>query len=409
MLRVDLQDVKPGMVLALPVRNPRDVGKVLLRVGYALNPTTIARLFEFEVNHVWVRYPDLDVLCHFLNVDVISAQAVVVQRLTESFSKLQERVNAKLPYNQYRRSIRDLIHHLVRHPQAGIFLGEMTDAGRGDLMSHSSRVAYLSLLMGLKLEGYLVRQRRRIHPVVAKEVTALGLGAMLHDVGVTALPKEVYERFLKTGDDTDPEWREHPALGYKNTRGQIEPSATTVILNHHQRYDGSGYAGKGNPILEGDRVHVFSRIVALADHFDRMAYPPHRPAQPVVAALRDLLRDDVHGKFDPHVMRALLLVVPPYPPGSRVLLSDGRRAMCIDHTPADPCRPTVQVFEDVKEGDTSEINLGEILNLHECNDGLFISECEGQPVGDLNFPSPALIRNSAQGVILKRRGKVGLL
>lgn len=56
------------------MRNPRDVGKVLLRVGYALNPTTIARLFEFEVNHVWVRYPDLDVLCHFLNVDVISAE-----------------------------------------------------------------------------------------------------------------------------------------------------------------------------------------------------------------------------------------------------------------------------------------------------------------------------------------------
>ncbi len=400
---------EPGMVLALPVRNPNEFDRVLLKIGYCLNRPTIERLEELGVKSVWVRCPSLSGLRKFFNEDIIRSQAGIVRQIAGAFDTLQSQVNTKLPYHTYRKSIRDMIGHLVGNPRAAMFLGQLTDIHADGLIAHSSRVTYLSLLMGLKLEGYLVRQRKRINPVIAKEVTALGLGAMLHDVGLVQLSEPVKERYLATGDESEPQWREHPTLGYEMVRGQIDPSAATIVLNHHQRFDGSGYAGRSINVLDRERIHVFARIVGLAEQFDRMLHPPHLPAQPTVNVLRRLLSPEWLVRFDPHVMRALLSVVPPYPPGSAVRLSDGRVGICVDHVPVDPCRPVVRIVPDLDRIDPDSDLPDETVDLYEEEPTLFVTQCDGQGVSDLNFPKPALMQDQLQGLILKGRGKVGLL
>jgi len=408
-LRVDLCDAQPGMMLALPVRHPRDLNNVLLKVGYPLNEKTISRLDELGVNNVWVQYPSLEVLTKFFNEEIINSQIRVVTQITTAFAGLQTQVNAKVPYHDYRKSIRTLIHQLVRNPRAAMFLGDIAETKRNGLISHSSAVTYLSLLMGLKLEGYLVRQRRRVHPIHAKEVTAMGLGAMMHDVGVIPLPDHVYEKYLETEDESDLAWQEHPAIGYDMVRGHIEPSATTVVLHHHQRFDGSGYAGRGKPVVEGERIHIFARIVAVADQFDRMRNPPNLPLRPTVSVLKTLLSDEMAGKFDPQVLRSLLAVVPPYPPGSTVRLSDGRSGVCIDHIPLDPCRPVVQIISDDEKFDPNAALPGEAVHLFEQNEDLYVTCCDGQDVSELNFPRPALMKKNTAGLIIKQQGRIGLL
>jgi len=408
-LRVELDAAEPGMVLALPVRGKNGYGKVLLKIGYSLNAQTISRLQELKTGWVWVRCPSLNVLCKFFNEDIFNCKNQVVREIAETFDDLQNQFNTKLPYHAYRKSIREMIEHLVRNPQAAIFLGSLSDNGAEGLVGHSSRVTYLSLLMGLKLEGYLVRQRKRIHPVIAKEVTAMGLGAMLHDVGVLDLPEEVYTHYLETGDESDPQWREHPSIGFDRVRGGIDPSATTIVLNHHQRYDGSGWGGKRVAVLDRDRVHVFARIVGLADQFDKMLHPPHLPEQPTVKVLNELLQPEMAKLFDPHVVRSLLSVVPPYPPGSMVRLSDGRVGVCIDHIPVDPCRPVVQILPDIDKIDPDNMLPGEIVELYLEDETVFIVECDGNNVIPFNFPIPSLMKDQSQGLVLKRRGRVGLL
>lgn len=409
MLRVDLPDAEPGMILALPVRNPNDHNKVLLRIGYALNTETITRCQDLGVKSAWIRCPSLEVLCKFFNEDIINAQSQMTCQIAQVFTQLQGQVTTRLPYHAYRKSIGEMIQHLVMNPEAALFLENLSDSTSRSLVARSSRMAYLSLLMGLKLEGYLVRQRRRINSVIAKEVTSLGLGAMLHDVGITQLPEEVYNEYDATGDESDPQWREHPTLGYEMLRGKIEPSAATIVLNHHQRYDGSGYAGSSVPTLDRERIHVFARIAGLADQFERMVNPSNLPPQPVVAVLGQLLREALSNQFDPHVIRALISVVPPYPPGSAVRLSDGRCGICIDHTPVDPCRPVVQVVPDIDRIDPGETLPDESIDLFEEDPSLYIIQCDGHDVGNLNFPSPDIMRDLSKGLILKRRGRVGLL
>jgi len=382
------------MSLAIPIRHPKFLRRVLLKVGFELTNEAIDRLREMHIRMIWVKYPGLDYLDEMINPKVMETQGELVESISATFNQVEKQASAKISFASYTKSITELIESLVTNPKSAVFLGDIASGdGGADLMRHSSTVTYLSLLMGLKLDGYLIRQRKHIDPSRAKEVMSLGMGAMLHDVGIAQLSAEVRERYQETGNENDPAWREHPYLGYQLVRGSVEPSAATVVLNHHQRFDGSGYAGKDATLLDGQRIHIFARIVGLAEQFDRIRNPPNLPPQPTVFALGALLHEPLFAKFDPEVIRALLTVVPPYAPGTMLKLSDGRWAVAVDHVPSDPCRPIVQITPDPKHmspNDAGEV--GDIIELTNASPSLYVVEADGQDTSELNFERPALMQ-----------------
>jgi len=384
MLRVDLRRAKTGMRLALPVQNPSQPSRTLLKVGYELNPQVIKKLEEVGVRSVWVDYPSLSFLQQYADQQTVAAQNELVHQISDTFEKLQREAAAKLPYENYTAAIDELVDQLMSNPQAAVFLGDLASSD-DELMRHSATVTYLSVLMGLKLQTYMVSQRRHVEPGRAKDVTSLGLGAMLHDIGVPLLASDVRQQFEQTHDESDPAWQEHPALGFRAIRGKVDPSAATVVLNHHQRYDGSGYAGAEFPVLAGQRIHIFARVAAVADQFDRLHRPANLPQQPTVWVLHSLVTEPLASKFDPEVLSGLLEVVPPYPPGSIVKLSDERFAVVIDHKPEAPCRPTVQLIPDPAQLDPEQLPAGETLDLAEHAGRLEVVECDGTHVRGLNF------------------------
>lgn len=385
MLRVDIKSARPEMTLALPVMNPRLPGHQLLHIGYELTPAVIEKLDEMLVRTIWVDYPSLSFLAKYIDPDAIAVRANVVAQMRDTFESLQQTSAAKLNYDAYTDMISDLVDTVLSNPEAALFIGDLCEQDTDDeLMRSGSSVTYLSVLMGLKLEGYLIKQRKHVaDPNRAKRVIPLGVGAMLHDIGVTMLPKEVVDRYRETHDDTDPAWREHPALGFRAVRGRIESAAAAVVLHHHQQFDGKGYAGKDFPVQEGEGIHIFARIAAVADAFSRLSSPATGETMPQVWALSAMLSDKLRTRFDPNVLRALLEVVPPYPPGSRVTLSDGTEAVVIDHHIDDPCKPAVQRLPDntlPKPGQP----LGETVHLRE-HETLCIVACDGQRTEPYNF------------------------
>jgi HD-GYP domain-containing protein (c-di-GMP phosphodiesterase class II) len=389
LLRVRLHDARPGMKLALPVYHPQTPGQVLLRSGFELTDEVLERLLSLRVRVVWVGYPGLERLAERVSVDVQEAQVDVVRKVIDVFSQSQSQATARLDYSTYTQSVAQLVDQLVANPKSAIFLGDLADCQGQDLLRHSSSVTYLSALVGLKLEGYLVKQRRHVDPARAKSVINLGLGAMLHDLGVTRLPQEVREHYERTGDESDPDWQDHPRLGFVEARTRVEASAATVILNHHQRLDGSGYAGRDMPRLEGERIHVFARIVSLVDQFDRWRFDPaiDQP-RTTVEALSMLLAADQWPRFDKQAMAALLAVVPPYPPGTMVQLCDGRWALVVDHDPAHPCRPLVQEMPDPSQLQDAQGPLGEPFHLRDAPATLFVARADDTDVAGFNFVLP---------------------
>lgn len=385
MLRVEMTSAKRGMTLALPIVHPRYPKRVLLKVGYKLDDQSIGRAVDLGVKSIFVKYPALDFVEKFIDHEVIKAQGEVLEHITSAFEECQTKATAKLPYDNYCKSIGRMVQSLVGNPKAAVF---MDDLGGDGMMRHATAVTYLSVLVGLKLEGYLIRQRKHVDPARAKEVTSLGLGAMLHDIGITQLNEEIVNHYYETGNEHEQHWQEHPSIGYEMVHGQIEPTAATCVLHHHQRYDGTGYCGSKANILQGDRIHIFARIVGLAEHFDRMRNPHDADPMPTVYVLSSLLHPTMIRKWDEQVLRALFSVVPPYPPGSIVRLSNKRYAVVIDHNAHHPCRPVVQPVKNPWSMEDADGPAGPPIDLSEHSRTLFIAECDGADVSELNFDPP---------------------
>ncbi|WP_198003929.1 HD-GYP domain-containing protein [Thermosinus carboxydivorans] len=140
----------------------------------------------------------------------------------------------------------------ARHSVWGVHLGALVGYA-GWVYSHSLNVALLAIMIGERLG--LDRQAGQ----------ALGLGALLHDIGMVLVPPEVLNR---PGRLRAEEWllvRQHPRVGCDMLRPlAMEDSVLTIIAQHHERYDGSGYPAG----IRGSEISLLAGIVAIADAFD---------------------------------------------------------------------------------------------------------------------------------------------
>jgi len=391
MLRVPISQVKPGMELALPVYNPKACARLLLRPGAILEASTIERLIELRLPEVWIKYPNMEMIAKFVSPDVMSSRAEIASSVAQAFDDAGKDMHAKLDYAKYQQAMSTLMARLIHDPDAAIFIGEIADSG-SPAIRHGANVGYLSMLMGLRLGFYLLKERKRLSPRLAKDVTSLGVAAMLHDVGMTRLKKSTLERWANEHDDTDPEWQEHVRIGYEMLRGQVEPSAAAAVLHHHQRFDGSGFPKRkkmdGFEVgISGSNIHIFARILLVADLYDRLVHPAYsigdaedeRKSRPPVYAIYTLLHEKYQDWFDPIVFQSLMTVCPAYAPSTVVRLSDGMKGVVTDWDPRDPCRPTVTEMSRFEDDDCVRV-----VDLRENHD-LTVIESDGHDVSEYNF------------------------
>ena len=167
--------------------------------------------------------------------------------------------------------------------------------------SHSLNVCLLSVLIGARLR------------LSAGQLAELAVGALLHDLGKTRIPHEILD---KPGPLSAAEWqaiRQHGQEAFHTLRRQwaLPISAAHIACQHHENYDGTGYPGR----LTGEDIHIFARIVAVADNFDAVtADRPYRAAcQPRHAC--EVLLSSRGGKLDPRIVDTFLATVAVPPEG----------------------------------------------------------------------------------------------
>ena len=256
------------------------------------------------------------------------------------------------------------------------------------LLSHSCDVTALSIILGLKLEGYLVEQRRRLNCKQAREIQNLAMGALFHDVGELMLPAMQREsRLTATSDDAE-HWKMHVDEGYCMVRGKLDPSAAVIVLQHHQRYDGEGFAGQSDKaggdalrkVQRGQEIHVYARIVMAADLFCQTLFGASgNIPQPMVKTLWQLQQVPLRMAFDPVVHECLMSLFPPFAEGMIVALSDHRQALVTRVDPAFPCYPTVQTLSDGHRIPEEPESGGEVLDLAIAGD-VMIEAVDGFPI-----------------------------
>jgi len=160
---------------------------------------------------------------------------------------------------------------------------------------HSQGVVALSVTVADAM-GLGSRERRNVE-----------FGALLHDIGKIAVPKEIIN---KPGPLTDDEWlviRTHTIEGQRmlDQVGGLLSDVGRIVRSSHESWDGSGYPDG----LVGADIPLGSTIVSCCDAFNAMTTDrPYRRAMTLEEAVAELL-DKAGTQFNPEVVQALLRVL----------------------------------------------------------------------------------------------------
>ncbi len=138
-------------------------------------------------------------------------------------------------------------------------LGEIVETRSQETANHVARVAEICYLLAKK------------NGIDEKTCDLLRLATPMHDVGKIGVPEAILNKPGKLTDEEFEVIRKHARTGYeilKKSNRSIMKVAAIVALQHHERWDGSGYP-QG---LSGENIHIYGRIAAIADVFDALSH-----------------------------------------------------------------------------------------------------------------------------------------
>lgn len=198
--------------------------------------------------------------------------------------------------------------------------------------SHPMNVAILSLMVG------------REAGLNGKEMLALGLGALFHDIGKHRIPVKLLK---KRGPLTKPEQKlldQHAVYGADMLSGikRFPRVVSTIIAHHHERMDGSG----GPDRLKGDTINPLARIVAIADTYDNHtnSKDPEKSLTPYLAL--SYMFGQQKQLFDVEMLALFIRCLGIYPPGTVVELSNGAIGMVMAVNPKNQLNPSVVLYDE---------------------------------------------------------------
>lgn len=141
---------------------------------------------------------------------------------------------------------------------------------------HQTRVSNLAVEIGKKLNWDMQR------------LEGLRLGALIHDLGKIYIPAEILNRPGKVSENEMSLIKEHPQIGYKIISDVKFPwPVAKMILQHHERLDGSGYPSG----LIGDDIIDEAKVLAVADVVEAItSHRPYRAALGIEKGIDELNR-----------------------------------------------------------------------------------------------------------------------
>ncbi|MHC4469428.1 MAG: HD-GYP domain-containing protein [Planctomycetota bacterium] len=250
------------------------------------------------------------------------------------------------------------------------------------LYTHSANVALLSILVGLRL-GF---DRNR--------ACELGLAALFHDMGRIGLPTNLLTEKGMYGEGEREEMARHPIYGVDlllRVGALNESLLRRIVVVFEHNIDANGYPRES----WAPGLHLFSRIVAIADAYDAMTTrKSYRPAMtPDEAMLK--LKEHSGTRYDADLVKVFSGVLEIFPLGTLVRLDTGEAGLVYHVDPSEPQRPLVKL---ALCADGTRYSDGEIVDLGEQDaDGAFLRTIVGtEDAARHGIEAPSYITEGAE-------------
>jgi HD-GYP domain-containing protein (c-di-GMP phosphodiesterase class II) len=285
---------------------------------------------------------------------IVEPNVKKVSKLIAPKSLEKEFEQASQHFEMHNRKIQSLYGDITAGGKVDISL--VSDVSKEIVQSVLRNSSAMAILTRLKdKDGY--NWRHMINSTILISVFAkylglsnsvihqLAMGAMLHDVGHARLPQGIVNKENKLTALEYKAVKKHvlQSLGLVKGEKGITPIMMDVIINHHERVDGSGYPRK----LSGNKVSKAARIMAIIDVYDAITSDrPHKMSEEPVHALRYLLANK--DKFDAELVQRFIKCMGVHPVGTIVKLTNERLALVLQGNKQAPTAPKVRVFYNTK-------------------------------------------------------------
>ncbi len=233
---------------------------------------------------------------------------------------------------QQGRVIVDSVYHQSNMLKA---LNILKDLGEYEF-THPIKVAMIAVYIGTWL-----RMER-------SELFHLACAGLVADIGKAKVRDSLLNKVSELDENERMMLRQHPINGFSFLAKdkQIAGGVKMAVLCHHERHDGSGYPFG----LKNDEIHLFARIIAVADIFDAMTSERiYSEKSSVFHAAKEIVEDG-YCKLDPRISQTFFQKVCMYYVGSQVTLSNDMVGEIIHVNPLHPDRPLIrsgEVFLDL--------------------------------------------------------------
>jgi HD-GYP domain-containing protein (c-di-GMP phosphodiesterase class II) len=336
--------LQAGDRLAKPIYTER--GLILLNANQQLTDGMIKRLRIYGIQYVYIRDPRLeDILVTESITDETRHRAI--EAVYETFQEITvtKKWNSVIAFSKlgtrFRQIFEDILLDLQTHKQVLLQLSNLYLTNR-HLYTHSVHTAIYAAALGMAL-GFSY-----------EELMELGIGALLHDIGITQIRPGIIEKPSKLTPEEFAEVQEHTEIGFEMLRNipDIPLLSAHCAYQHHERLDGSGYPRK----LKGDEIHLYAKIVGLVDTYValisnrpyRNGYLPHEALEMLFAS---------GNQFDPNLIDTFRNHIMIYPIGTIVTLSTGDKGVVVDVNSSYPSRPIVRVLKNPKNESVTPFEL----------------------------------------------------
>ena len=372
MKKILVNNLREGTIFSEPVYI--EGNNLLVPAGVAVRKKDISRLTSWGIESVET------------NGDIIPAE-LIKKAESDAKAKAEEKVAKKstsvvsLPdiYENKAayRSYLDLIERLeeiCNNIASGISVeARSIDSITGRLLQavREQRHSFIGYILGGEIKGHnmaknlvntailsaLIAQEMKLPNHKAMQIVT---GALLHDVGMLRMPKEILEKQGGLSETELQRIQSHPLYTYKIVNKELlyPEDVGLIVLQHHERWDGEGYPRR----ISGTAIDLGARIVSVADAFEAMvSQKPYRNSMMGYQAMKNLLSDNLR-RFDPDVIKAFIQTMGIYPIGSIILLNNGALARVTEVQPNAPLRPKIKILIDefgktFKQDDGDEIDL----------------------------------------------------